>query len=244
MSNIVLAFDIERSGATNKHQTIAIGASVVDQDLQELDRLFLPGYFTGESLPKIAIRVDTVTTFEHRYWDTFWVNHQDILKSLEYKGPLSKQSREEEMITLFQQFRAKWELKAQDIGRPLQLVSDNTVYDGGFINQMIYDHLDSVLPIPYAAGLFQEVENSDKDKYKVQKYSNFYNISDIQRGFLFAIDPTYIGWERSYRLTELYDVPKSPYDIKHDHNPANDAYTIGYDMQVINNIRNNTYKKK
>ena len=35
--SLVLAFDIERSGGRAEHKTIAIGASVVDDDLKEHD---------------------------------------------------------------------------------------------------------------------------------------------------------------------------------------------------------------
>lgn len=41
---INLAFDIERSGATDQYDTIAIGASVLNENFIELDSLLLLGY--------------------------------------------------------------------------------------------------------------------------------------------------------------------------------------------------------
>lgn len=57
---IVLAFDIERAGGTPEYDTIAIGASVVDQDFNLLDELFLPCFY------------DEITRFESVCWEGFW----------------------------------------------------------------------------------------------------------------------------------------------------------------------------
>lgn len=41
---LVLAFDIEKSGSTDENNTIAIGASVVDENLIELDNFLYINY--------------------------------------------------------------------------------------------------------------------------------------------------------------------------------------------------------
>jgi hypothetical protein len=86
---ITLAFDIERSGATNKNETIAIGASVVDEDFNKLDSLLLLGY------------VHRKTQFEQRCWDEFWSKHVYVLDSLKYDGQLNYNDRQKEMIEQF-----------------------------------------------------------------------------------------------------------------------------------------------
>ena len=79
---LVLAFDIERSGSTDEYDTIAIGASVVDENLEELDSLLLLNYRPNE------------TQFEDRCWEQFWSKHQEILDKLEYTGTLTKEERD------------------------------------------------------------------------------------------------------------------------------------------------------
>uniref|UniRef100_A0A6C0EKZ9 Exonuclease n=1 Tax=viral metagenome TaxID=1070528 RepID=A0A6C0EKZ9_9ZZZZ len=215
MTTIVLAFDIERSGATNDHHTIGIGASVVNGNFEELDQLFLPGHIPDE------------TNFEQRCWDEFWSKYPDKLKELEYHGDKDMQNRQEEMITQFQKFRAKWEDIAKENGWTLELVSDNNVYDGGFINEMLFTHTNE-LPIPY----------NTKGKYKP-----FWETHSEQRGLLMAVDPSFTSpWGFTKRIAELYDVPEMK--VSHDHNPANDAYTIAFEHQVLFGIRDGRIKRR
>jgi hypothetical protein len=215
MNNIVLAFDIERSGARCEHHTIGIGASVVDSDFKELDRLFLPGYIQSE------------TIFEDRCFDEFWSKFPDKLEELAYEGDLNMEERQKEMITEFQAFRAKWEKYAKDNKVTIEVVADNNVYDGGFINEMIFQHTDS-LPLPY---------NTE------QKYKSFWETHSEQRGFLMGIDPEFKGsWGLSKRISELYEIPEMTND--HDHNPANDAYTIAFEHQVMIAIRDGRISKR
>jgi hypothetical protein len=213
MNTIVLAFDIERSGAGLKHDTIAIGASVLDHEFKELDRLFLPGY-TDE------------TKFEQRCMDEFWSQNKDVLETLRYTGQSSYQERQKEMIMEFQNFRKKWEIHAMQNNLRIELISDNNVFDGGFINKLIGDYTGDML-LPYSAS--------------GRKYKSFWETHSEQRGLLMVIDPSY---KKNYgftkRIYELYDVSKP--DRKHDHNPANDAYTIGYEQQVLLNIQNGRIK--
>lgn len=219
---LVLAFDIERSGGRSEHDTIAIGASVVDQDLKELDSLFLPGYFKADH--------PTPSIFEQRCWEEFWSKNTEILDTLKYEGSLDKYSRSLEMIQEFQAFRARWETLAKDKGYKLELVSDNNVYDGGFINEMINNFLTRELPIPYSAS-------------NPQKYKSFWETHSEQRGLLMAVDPSFKeDFGLSKRIGELYELPEMT--KSHDHNPANDAYTIAYDQQVLLGIRDGRIKLK
>lgn len=209
MSRIVLAFDIERSGATDEYDTIAIGASVVDEDYNELASLFLPCYLPNQ------------TVFEQRCWDEFWSKHPDKLSELKYDGDLTKTQREREAIEEFQAFRATWENYADQSGFKYELVADNNVYDGAFINQLLFKYTNS-LPIPY----------NTKGKFKA-----FWETHSEQRGLLMAVDPTYDkNHGFSKRINELYNITL-PSNKVHDHNPANDAYTIACEQQVLNNIR-------
>ena len=225
----ILAFDIERAGATNEYDTIGIGACVLKCDFDsdspmiqqttsiiEVDRLFLPGYFVG-------------TTFEKRCWDEFWSKNQDQLEILKYSGPLTHEQRQKEMIESFQAFRAKWESKASEEGVEYFLASDNSIYDGGFLNLMIEKYTTN-LPMPYSA--------------KTQKYSHLIDVHNFQRGLLMMVDSEFkrnTWWGLSNRIRELYKTP-SP-DVLHDHNPANDAHNIAHDLCVVFGIQSGIWKK-
>lgn len=213
---LTLAFDIERSGGTDKYDTIGIGASVVDNRFAELDNLFLPGYIPGE------------TVFETRCWEEFWSKNRDILSKLEYTGPKNKKGRELEMIQEFQDFRRRWEDYAVENECKLETVSDNNVFDGGFINQLIFDNLPDTMPLPY----------DSKGKYKP-----YWETHSVQRGLLMAVDPEFKNdWGFTERIMELYKVPKMRRN--HDHLPNNDAYTIAFENQIILGIRDGYIKRK
>ena len=78
-------------------------------------------------------------------------------------------------------------------------------------------------PIPYSA--------SEK-----QEYCPFWETFSQQKGLLLSVDPTFKSdWGLTNRIFELYDIGKP--NVAHDHNPANDAYTIAYDQQVLFGIR-------
>lgn len=205
---IVLAFDIERSGATSQYQTIAIGASVVDSEWNELDSFFMCNYRQEE------------TKFEPRCWDEFWSQHPETLSKLEYKGLLSLHNQEKAMIEGFQQFRAMWEQRAKEAKVKYVFVSDNNVYDGSFVNQLIEKHT-SFLPIPFTASV-------------PQKYSAFWETHSMQKGFLMNESDTYVdkNWGLAKSLQELYPtIP--PMKKKHNHLPHYDAYTIAYEYHVM-----------
>jgi hypothetical protein len=214
MKRLVLAFDIERSGASSEYDTIALGASVVDSDMKQLDRYYANCFFPTE------------TKFEPRCYYEFWSKNDELLNSLIYDGALNKNDREKEMIVGFQQFRRKWETYARDNNLKLFLSSDNNVYDGGFVNILITKYTCD-LPIPYSAS--------------TREYDVFFETHSMQRGILMAS-----GIDKEWGLTEaiasIYEVPTC--DVKHDHNPANDAYTIAFDTQVLFGILDKKIKKK
>lgn len=206
----VLAFDIERSGGRSQDKTMAIGASVMDENLRELEHFLVCNYRPN------------VTQFEPRCWDEFWSKQSAVLAELEYKGALSEQMQEVSMIEQFQHFRAKWETRAKLAGTKLMLVSDNNVYDGGFINELIQKHT-SDLPIPYSAS-------------HPQRYGAFFETHSMQKGFLASVDRTFDkNWGFSKRLEELYHLPTRT--VQHTHLPHEDAYTIAWEYQVMEKIR-------
>jgi hypothetical protein len=212
-----LAFDIERSGALPEHQTIAIGACVVNEAFEKVDELLLVNYRPDE------------TKFEQRCWDEFWSKHSDVLDALQYTGLLTLKEQDKHMITELQVFRAKWEERCDANADVLVLVSDNNVFDGGYINQLIHEHLPGKMPIPYSAGK--------------QEYDTFLEVHSMQGGLLMAVDPTFTSdWSFGNRIAELYDLPEK--QIEHDHNPVNDAYTIGYDYMILMGIRDGRIHRK
>lgn len=216
-----LAFDIERSGALRNHETIGIGASVVDQNFNELDSLFLPGYFPANS--------NEPTVFEDRCWDEFWSKHPEQLNCLVYDGESSKKVRQYQLISKFQAFRAKWEQKAKEDGAKYWLVSDNAIFDAGFINDMIFEHLPRQMPIPYAA--------SDGE------YQAFLETHSQQKGFLMSVLPEFHShWGLTKKIAELYDVPEQK--VEHDHRPDHDAYTIAMEQQILFGIRDGRISRK
>jgi hypothetical protein len=212
-----LAIDIERSGALPEHNTIGIGMSVVDENFKELDSLFLPGYN-----PKDC-------NMEQKCWDEFWSKNEDTLnKLLHPNDSISSSDIEKQMIISVQEFRKKWETICNNSSHVLHLVSDNNVYDGGFINQLIFKYTDD-MPIPY--------------KVVDKSYNSFFETHSEQRGFLLAVDHEFnSNWGFTKRISDLYNVPVM--NKLHDHNPANDAYTIAFDHQVLNNIRSGNIKKR
>lgn len=217
MTSLTLAFDIERAGATSEYDTIGIGASVVDSNLDELDKLFLPGYMGKEN-----------TKFEERCWDEFWSKHEEKLELLRYNGNSSREERQKEMISEFQEFRRKWEKIAAERDLKLELISDNNIFDGGFINNMIMKYLPEEMPIPYNAG----------DK----KYSCFWETHSEQKGLLAVVDPQFDkNWGFFQRIKELYSLPAMKCDP--DHNPTNDARSIATEHQVFLGIRAKKFKK-
>lgn len=216
MEKIILAFDIERSGGRSQDRTIAIGASVVDSNFQQLDSFFEYSY------------VPNVTTFEDRAWTEFWSKNTDILDMLVYRGPKSIEEKELEMITLFHEFREKWELKAGD---NFILCCDNSPFDVHYINELYGKYLPDVLPMPYSA-------------YS-QEYSPLWETHSMQKGLFASVDPGYTSdWGFTKRIEELFKIPKMPESMTHNHLPHHDAYTIATELHVLLKIQSGEIEKK
>lgn len=211
--SLVLAFDLELPGPLMSSQVIAIGASVVDENFQQKEALFLPCYFPDS------------TQFDTDTWDEFWSKHEDKLELMTYEGPLSKCERMHEVIREFQAFRAKWETMDPD----LKLVSDNVVFDGTHVNELIRKYLPETKPLLYRAS-------DGKRGYVEDTHS-------MQKGFLMAVDPTF-NKKRGFtkRIQELYEVPE--FDIVHDHLPHHDAYTIACEYQTLIAIREGRIERR
>jgi len=219
MNELVLALDLEHSGL----ETIGIGASVVNSEFKELDRFFIAIYDLAQ------------TKFSDRCWDTFWSKNVKTLNELLYSGAnKKKEDREREMIIGFQEFRKKWEIEAKKLGKKLLLVTDNNVFDGGLINELIKKYLPGMEPIPYSAS---------RNLGGNQEYNPFWETFSQQKGLLAVVEPTFKSdWGFTDKIFEIYDIEKPK--VEHDHNPANDAYTIAYDQQVLLGIRDGRIRKK
>jgi hypothetical protein len=216
---IVLAPDIEMSGNNpQEYDLLGLGISIVDGDRKEIEKHFFPCYF-----PKN-------TKFEPKCWDEFWSKHPKKLEELIYTGNKKKNDRIKEIIIEFQSIRKKWEDISTELGYDYYLVSDNNVFDGGIINYFIVNYTKD-MPIPYTASKGE--------------YSSFYETSSLLKGFLLSVDSKNSlkkNWGFFKRINELYDIPEK--EKQHDHNPANDAYTIAYEFQSILAIAKGISKEK
>jgi len=217
--SIVLAFDIEMSGNNpQEFDLLGLGISVIDENKEELEHQLFPCYFPKQ------------TKFEEKCWDEFWSKHEDKLKLLEYKGNKRKEERLKEVITAFQNIRRHWELTASELKNNYNIVSDNNVFDGGIINHYIIKYTKD-MPLPYTAS--------------EGKYSSFYETSSLFKGFLLATDPEFSlnnEWGFFKKIQEIHNIPK--FEREHDHNPANDAYTIACEFQSVMKICKGTPEKK
>ena len=93
------------------------------------------------------------------------------------------------MINEFQNFRKKWENKAKSENFKLDFVSNNNSFVGGFINDMIFEHIEDY-PLPSNGYMF-------------------YDITSEQRGLLMIVDPEFLNKFNNFgkRIRKLFDVP-------------------------------------
>lgn len=218
MRSVVLAFDIERTGGLASCETIAIGASVVDEDREELDS-FLACCYDDRAKG----------SFEPRCWDEFWSKHPEILKEIEARTPKGRDGTQLRIdaIVDFVEFVAKWEEKAKAEGFHLERCCDNSPFDVHFVNREIEARLQNRLlarlPFPYTMGTDQS-------------YSQMIETHSLYKGFLLAQGPEYADkdWHFWEQIADLYDVGPTP--RAHDHLPNNDAFTIGWELQTLKAI--------
>jgi hypothetical protein len=203
----VLAFDIERTGAFDTNHTIAIGASVVDENFKELDTFLYTCYDPD------------AVSFEDRCKREFWDKHPELLEKLRnehYTVPFRVHQRK--MTEQFQVFRRKWERKAEEAKADYYLVSDNAIFDGGYINQLIMRHTED-MPMPYSARL-------------PHKYDALHDVHQQQVGLMRMLDPAYNSFFGMDEQIKKAFSPPEPIK-QHDHMPNNDAYTIAHSFQVL-----------
>ena len=293
---LVLAFDIEMSGATLRRfdrplakpdgDIIGIGGSLVQyneetKSCEEIDRLFIPMLCVGkfktsdkvveskcilvnyadegkvravtlddqEQDPEICVdMVETgrTTVFEQRCWEEFWSKHPTILKQLVSKGEdLTFLGDYEIARTKLIAFRLKGEIRATEMEHKLVIVSDNVSYDIGMLEKMMEPR--KVLPFVYR--LTDEKYNGGTPcTHSMQKGLLaavdpiwLFGDKDVRRGdtewisWLEESDPTKVEWwSMTKRIRYLYHIPKP--EVEHDHNPANDAFTIACEYLNIHAI--------
>ena len=203
----VLAFDIERAGATEEFDTIAIGATVLDSNYVALGSYLSTCYVPGE------------TRFEKKCYDEFWSKHKHILKALEnVDTKLSRKEKEKQMITGFVDFVKAWENKAQQQHVQLHRVCDNSPFDVHFINILIYEYYNSTLnPFPY--------------QFNTRQYGSLWETHSMMKGFLLATNNAEKArsknWGFSGIIRKMYPhLPKCA--ITQDHMPHHDAHVIAH----------------
>jgi len=208
---LVLAVDIECTGARAPiGAVIAVGASVVSPDLQEMRSMLVSGY------------IPNVTPMEPRCWNEFWSKNTAILDKLVYTGsdPQTPESLGKMMIEKFQSFRAEWEAFAKAAGRELILCTDSPAFDVSWLNAMIEEHIPAGSPM--SMPLLYNASDGG--------YEGVVDVHSMQRGWLAAMDPAGTGplWKR---FSERYAVPEK---LKaHTHMPDEDAYGIAFEMQAM-----------
>jgi hypothetical protein len=228
MKTVTLAFDIERTGAKPDNETIAIGISVVDENLKQLDSLLLKGYIE-RPMPNGEATFDNAPRgFEPRSWIEFWHDKREHLKSLTVYD-IDYETSQQHMIIRFQEFRKKWEYRAEQEGFNLEVCSDNPVYDCWFINEMICKYVPEYHPLPYMARCI--------------KYKPLWDTDSMLRGVIAVSNPKFKGpWGLSDHIRSIYKV--NPEDIGYDHMPHHDAYNIACDAQIVLGIREGRIVKK
>lgn len=211
MSRYVLSFKLERSGRRDTENTIGVCACVMDDDLNVVDKLTLCGYFRGS------------TTFEDRYYETYWRDRQELLELLVYEGEDSVYEREANMVMEFLRFLLKWETKASAEKLNLSVVPCD-VLDMVFLDQMIFEHTE-MLPLP-----------NPLNNYKVKHL----DLLNQQRGLLYAVYP-----ECDTNVNSLSDVVNFIYNVKTVEGGANDALSgvisTATDQHTLFKIRSSAY---
>jgi len=246
--NYALAIDIERSGSGPDCRVIAIGASVVDENFQQLDSLYAPCFKSTE----VAFELRCVKEFwlgdELKELDKYRAGEQPVSASLpvstvlkrieadtptvDNEGKPIRTQRETEVNALDKliYFVQKWEVKAQQDKALLKRCSDNVIFDIGAINAMVTQYRPDIMQMPYS--------------WTSGEYGALYDVHQTQRGFLLAHDPQWATkyWGLTKAIEATWDVPKKI--LEHTHLPHEDAYGIAFDLQVLDAIALGRLKKK
>ncbi len=210
----VLAFDIERSGPTEKYDTIAIGATVLNSDFRVLGELMETAYSKEE------------TIFDKRCYDEFWSKHISILNQLENTTKLSHAEKQKNMITNFVNFVKAWETEARKQNILLYRVCDNSSFDVHFINILISKYIEGILPFPY--------------ELSTNKYGHVWETHSMMKGALLILDPKngrYKNSGFSKMLSKKFPF-LPPCVVQHDHLPNHDAHKIAHDFLCLLHMSN------
>lgn len=223
------------------------------RSIEDVDKFSLCVFSEGsESVdgPIYSWEIENSTVFERLCFDEFWSKHPDMLKQLEYKGPRSKKDMEGEALSNLRIFRSYWENYAiNEMEGKIVVVSDNVSFDIGTIDQLMRQY-------------FPESKNSLYQINFPEKYNGGIPCThSMQAGLLSSVDPLWLMstkkddepewiewlvkegevedgkpqfWSRTARIRYLYSIPKP--EVDHDHNPANDAYTIACEYLAIHAI--------
>jgi hypothetical protein len=230
---IVLAFDVEATGQqlgdNGVGEVIALGVKVLGEDLKILDGMTIGAYRKRDKNNK--------KQFEKRCWDEFWSKHQDKLSKFEFDPKMTVVDRAKQMTLRFQQIRTEWEIHCHQNNLDYEIVSDNKIYDGEKMNQLITRFTDDIV-LPYSASKYATKD----DPRLLQRYENFPETTSMKKGFLIGYN---LGKEKKIQWKDIeteFDIPKS--EFEHDHMPENDAYAIARERQILRGIETGRFKKR
>lgn len=218
---IACCWDIEAI----ERDIIGIGAAVMDMDKsQVLESKLIKGYYPSRPM-------------KERVWKEFWCHHQDILELLKVEveeGPTFEENQAR-MVRELLDFVINAERIANRLNKRFHIVSDNKLFDLGFMNQKIAKYYDETFQLPYSPLAFSQGE--------FIYLARVYETQSMQFGLLSQYDPEYAEtnqWGFGERIRKLWAVPDYP--VEHDHNPVNDAISQLYDYQSLLRIYNGSYK--
>jgi hypothetical protein len=211
---LVLAVDIERTGASKREQTFAIGASVVNASYTELDSLLLAIWPEGE------------VQWEERCWNEFWSKNQNILDKLKAEAAKQQTSTkrvglkalEAGMIRDLVEFIAKHQSAAKEQGLKLLITTDNAAFDFHWINHLIGKHLQGQYnPLPY--------------RFDNQRYGDVADMSNEMAGMKRVLQAAAVK-NGMHEMVLPHGYMQAMASKQHDHMPDNDAFTIAVKQQL------------
>jgi len=202
-TDLVYAFDIETGGATYSHPVLSIGATVLDNKYTLLDKKKFNGFGV-----KDLDQEKEMALLEKRCIDEFLSQFPEVLSSSRVDETFEQAQRN--MIVSFIQNRDMWQKYADENKLKFHLVSDNAIFDGGFVNSLITKYIPDKLSLVY--------------NYK-KKYSSVKDVNDISKG---------LEWCKP-KFLSTFKFQKC--QVSHDHNCANDAHTIAHRYVNLLSIR-------
>jgi hypothetical protein len=243
-----LAIDLERSGSTPSGRVIAIGASVVDENFEQLDSLYAPCFMPKEVGFDLSVMQEFWLGDELKELDLYRKGEKpmraplpvsEVLRriaadtprtSTEGKPIRTQCDAEIDALDKLVYFVQKWENKAEQDKAILKRCSDNVVFDIGKVNNLLAQYRPDILAMPF--------------KWTTGKYGTLFDVHQTQRGLLLAHDPQWVTkyWGLTKAIEATWEVPKKRFE--HTHLPHEDAYTIAFDLQVLDAIALGRLKKR